>query len=497
MLLYPIFLQCRGKKGVFMLSQKHSACILAAVLLLASASGCSVKTDNTASADPLTITVWTYYNGDQLELFNKLVSEFNDTTGRSLGIIVESSSQGTVNDLETNVLASANGEVGASDMPNIFSAYADTAYTLDQMGLVMDLSDYLTKEERLAYIDNYLDEGDFSGDGNIKIFPVAKSTELLFLNDTDWRAFSDATGASYEDLSTIEGLVSTAEMYYNWTDEQTPEKNDGRALFGRDAMANYLLLGAKQLGSPIFNTENGKMSLNFDKEVMRKLWDNYYVPYVKGYFSASGRFRSDDIKTGNIIGYVGSTSSATFFPTQVSLTDSESYDITLKVLPCPKFADGENYVVQQGTGLVVTKTEDDATVKACVEFLKWFTAPEHNISFCAGSGYLPVTKEANNMDTIRKSTASLSASMDSILTVAVDSVNSNQMYTTKAFNRGNDARQILSYGLSDLAAADRQTVEERLSGGQSLEDAATEFLTDDYFEAWYQDTLKQLQAFEG
>ena len=121
------------------------------------------------------------------------------------------------------------------------------------------------------------------------------------------------------------------------------------------------------------------MSLNFDKEVMRKLWDNYYVPYIKGYFSASGRFRSDDIKTGNIIGYVGSTSSATFFPTQVSLTDSESYDIALKVLPCPKFADGENYVVQQGAGLVVTKTEDDATVKACVEFLKWFTTPEHNI----------------------------------------------------------------------------------------------------------------------
>lgn len=31
-------------------------------------------------------------------------------------------------------------------------------------------------------------------------------------------------GASYEDLSTIEGLVSTAEAYYNWTDEQTPER---------------------------------------------------------------------------------------------------------------------------------------------------------------------------------------------------------------------------------------------------------------------------------
>lgn len=480
-----------------MLSPKRSACILSAALLLTTVSGCSQKSNDSASADPVTITVWTYYNGDQLETFNKLVSEFNETVGKSSGITVESSSQGTVNDLETNVLASANGEVGASDMPNIFAAYADTAYTIDQMGLVMDLSSYLTKEERAAYIDNYLEEGDFSGDGSIKIFPVAKSTELLFLNDTDWNVFSDATGASYDDLSTVEGLVATAQQYYEWTDEQTPEKNDGHALFGRDAMANYLLLGAKQLGAPIFNVENGKMTLNFDKDVVRKLWDNYYVPYVKGYFSSSGRFRSDDIKTGNIIGYVGSTSSATFFPTQVSVEDSESHDISLKVLPCPKFADGENYAVQQGAGLVVTKTDDDATVKACVEFLKWFTAPEHNISFSVGSGYLPVTKEANDMDMIHKSDTSLSASMDSILTAAVDAVNTNQMYTTTAFDKGKDARQVLEYAMSDLAAADRVAVEEQLAGGKSLDEATAQFLSDDYFETWYQETLKKLQAFEG
>ena len=24
------------------------------------------------------------------------------------------------------------------------------------------------------------------------------------------------------------------------------------------------------------------MTLNFDKDVARKLWDNYYVPFVKG-----------------------------------------------------------------------------------------------------------------------------------------------------------------------------------------------------------------------
>ena len=159
------------------------------------------------------------------------------------------------------------------------------------MGQVVDLSDYLTDEEKDAYIDAYLKEGDFSGDGSIKIFPSAKSTELLFLNKTDWDEFADATGASEVDLETVEGLVDTAEKYYNWTDEQTEESDDGKAFFGRDAMANYMFVGAKQLGVTLFEVENGKMKLNFDKDTVRKLWDNYYVPYVKGYFSSSGRFR--------------------------------------------------------------------------------------------------------------------------------------------------------------------------------------------------------------
>lgn len=34
-------------------------------------------------------------------------------------------------------------------MPNIFSAYADTAYTLEQMGQVVDLSPYLTEKEKM------------------------------------------------------------------------------------------------------------------------------------------------------------------------------------------------------------------------------------------------------------------------------------------------------------------------------------------------------------
>ncbi len=54
---------------------------------------------------------------------------------------------------------------------------------------------------------------------------------------------------------------SNREKYYNWTDAQTEAPDDGRALFGRDAMANYLLIGAKELGCTIFDVQNGKMTL--------------------------------------------------------------------------------------------------------------------------------------------------------------------------------------------------------------------------------------------
>ena len=329
----------------------------------------------------------------------------------------------------------------------------------------------------------------------MKIFPTAKSLEVLVLNKTDWDVFAGETGAAYDDLADMEGLVETAKKYYEWTDEKTPDvPDDGKALFGRDAMANYMLIGSMQLGQEIFQVSDGKMTLHFDKEVARRLWDNYYIPYIKGYFAATGRFRSDDIKTGNIIAYVGSSSSVSFFPDTVSVSDSESYPIEMDVLPCPEF-DGGDYAVQQGAGMVVTKGEE-AEVYASVEFLKWFTADERNIKFSVDSGYLPVTKTGNDKDAIVGSGAEIKDSMLKTLNVGVDMVNSNEMYTTKAFEGGTRARNILEYSLSEKAAADREIVVDRIAQGLSMEEAAAEFELDDNFDAWYEETLQSLQAFE-
>ena len=477
--------------------------LFALLLCAAMLAGCAgqPKKDGTASLldpeKPLTITVWNYYNGQQLAAFNEIVEQFNTTQGRELGIVVESYSQGSVSDLETNVLAAARGQAGAEKIPNIFAAYVDSAYALNKMGMVADVSPYLSEEEQKLYIDSYIEEGRFAEADSIKIFPMAKSTEVFILNETDWQKFAAATGASYSDFATMEGLVATAERYYNWTDSLTPDvPDDGKAFFGRDAMANYMLIGAMQLGTELFSVSDGKMTLNFDRDTVRKLWDNYYVPFVQGYFAASGRFRSDDIKTGHIIALVGSSSGATFFPKQVIVSDTESYDIQSRVLPVPQFAGNRAYAVQQGAGMVVTKGTD-AEVYASVQFLKWMTQGEHNVTFATSSGYLPVTWEANDMDYIRAQVPELSGMMEEILTVGVETVHDNTMYTPKAFANGADARQVLEYSLQDQAKADRDAVEAAMAEGVSREEACAPYLTDAQFDAWYTQTLAKLQKLEG
>lgn len=458
--------------------------------------GCSAEDKTTDSDVPVTIQVWHYYNGDQKEAFDSLVNEFNETIGKEKGIVVDSYGQGSVTDLENNVMAAIRGDVGASEVPNIFAAYADTAYSADLMGAVVDLRDYLTEDEIALYVDGYIDEGDFAGNGEIKIFPIAKSTEVMAVNKTDWDIFAEAEGVSYEDIADLEGLAETAKRYYEWTDAQTPDIwEDGKALYGRDSMANYMLIGSMQLGVEMFSVKDGKMVLNFEEEVVRKLWDYYYVPFVKGYFAASGRFRSDDMKTGNIIAYTGSCSSASYYPDQVSISDTEQYSIEIDVLPAPQFRSAESYAVQQGAGMVVTKGTEKA-IEASMEFLKWFTEEERNIRFSVQAGYLPVKKNANEKSVILSEADEKSVNIKNTLEVAIDIVNENYMYTTKAFENGADARNVLSVAMSTCAETDRGVVEQYLASGLSLEEATEEFCSDEYFKAWFEETKERLQEWE-
>jgi multiple sugar transport system substrate-binding protein len=361
---------------------------------------------------------------------------------------------------------------------------------------VVDLNDYFTQDELSEFVGGYVSEGYFTDDHGLKILPIAKSTEILLLNETAWQPFALATGATYDDLATIEGLTAVAQQYYEWTDSLTPEPNDGQAFFGRDSMANYLLVCAMQKGVELFSVESGSLELHFYHDTVRDLWDNYYVPYIKGYFAAQERYRSADVKLGIIAAYVGSSSSATYFPEEVVLSDNECIPIEMTVLPSPQFEGGIPCAVQQGAGMVVVKSTEER-VQASVQFLKWFTQTDNNAAFSAQSGYLPVNREANSLEKLLSHMEDATIATGKVLLTAMDTVSDNRLYTPKAFENGATAREILETCMSDRAAEDRAVVVQRLAEGQTLEQAVEDFVSDAYFEAWYNATKAELEALEN
>lgn len=91
----------------------------------------------------------------------------------------------------------------------------DTAYKVDKLGLVASIDKYMSEAELDSYRDEYVSEGQIGEDGSLKIFPIAKSTELMMLNKTDWDRFAEASGATLDDLKTIEGVTKVAVLITN------------------------------------------------------------------------------------------------------------------------------------------------------------------------------------------------------------------------------------------------------------------------------------------
>lgn len=67
-------------------------------------------------------------------------------------------------------------------------------------------------------------------------------------------------------------------------------------------------------------------------------------------------------------------------------------------------------------------------------------------------------------------------------------------YTPKCFENGYATRKILEYNLSDKAVADKEAIDQAVQGGTSREEAQAPFLTEEAFEAWYQEISQALES---
>lgn len=471
---------------------KKKIVILCTLICITLLNACTSKEKYGLDADkPVTLTLWHYYNGSQKESFDNLVEEFNETEGKKYGIVIDAVAKGSIMNIADELKNSLDKKIDAPQLPNIFAAYTDTAEEMEKANQLVTLNDYMSSEDMKEYVDDYMEDGVLHEGESVKLFPIAKATEVLVINKNAWEDFQKATSADIKDFETWEGLVRLSEKYYNYS--------KGQAFFGRDAIMNYLNVGSVQLGSELFTVTKGTAKFTVDKSVMKTLWDNYYLPYVKGYFIKNGKFASDDMKTQDIIASLSSSASATFYPKEIINKEGKLQSVEYMVLPVPNFEGKKPYAITQGAGMAISKS-DETKEYASIVFLKWFTEAKRNTVFSAGSSYLPVKKEANDIEfwekTVAEKNVDVSPLLKNTIKTSIHTVNTSALYSQKQFTNSYEIRNYLESTLIEKAKKDQEAVRQAIKDGKSREDALRPYIRDDNFDNWFEEISEGVARIE-
>ena len=357
--------------------------LFAVLLTLTLLAGCLVGCSDDSPLDPkdpVTLTMWHNYGGDMQQTMDYLIDKFNSTVGKEQGIVIDVTAISSSSELNKSLTMIVNNDPGAPAMPDIFTGYPKVAIQFREKGMLANLDEYFTAEELSAYVEAFVEEGRLA-DGGLYVFPVAKSTEVLYINRTLFDRFAAATGATWDMLSTFEGIAQLSEMYY--------EYSGGKQFYAADSWFNFAEVGMAQLGDSIFEGE----ALSLDGDTYAHIFETVYAPAVEGGIAVYDGYSSDLSKTGDLVCSTGSSAGILFYGDTITYSDGTVENVEYDILPYPVFENGTKTALQRGGGLMVAKTDEKKEYAASV-FIKWLTAAEQNMSFVANTGYLPVTKQA-------------------------------------------------------------------------------------------------------
>ena len=431
--------------------KKTMALILTVIFSLAAITGCSdskLKKD-----DPVTLTMWHVYGEQADSPMNRLVDEFNETVGKEKGIIIDVTMMSNAVEIGNKLLESQKGSVGAVPMPDLFSGHKGNAAELGVENLI-DWKDYFTDEELKNYIPEFISDGTI--DDKLPVFPVSKSTHLLFISGSLFDRFSADTGITYDDLDTWDGFFDAAQKYYEWS--------GGKPFCALDYPLRSMELNAMEKGADNFYTSDGWY--DFDNEIFHECWNEFSSALAKGYVVMSDLYSNTQVMTGEVAAGIGSSASILYYNDTITYPNNISEPMNLQVMPIPKAKGKDLIVTQAGVGLCAYKTTDQKA-EAAAEFVRWLTDSDRNLKFCADTGYMPVNKgsfeKINNFSFKNEAYKNLYAALDYINknAVAVSEPSFNGYYN-KVHTFYDDLRQA------------QKTMPERYRNGESADTLTAE-----------------------
>lgn len=155
---------------------KISCAVLSTAIMVGCFVGCG--RGNTADANVTEVEIWSNFANSKTT-FNRLVQEFNDTTGKEKGIkIIYEVKEGDLN--KTLELAEASGKT-----PDIASSYSKSKAT---DGIILPLNDFEGADEFLKRYEHLHKTGWGSVDGKSYVVPFSSTTFGLIYNKDMFKA---------------------------------------------------------------------------------------------------------------------------------------------------------------------------------------------------------------------------------------------------------------------------------------------------------------------
>ncbi len=356
--------------------KKTTMLILIAFLAMACFSGCEQK-----PKEPVALTMWHVYGQQASSPMDELVDEFNATVGQEKGIVINVTANSNAVAIGSALLDAQAKKTGAKEMPDLFFCHPDNALALGTEHLV-DWQDHFKKDALSAYREEFLAEGMVND--HLAVFPVSKSTYMLFINGSMFDRFSAETGVKLKDLSTWDGFFAAAEKFHTWS--------GGKSFCAMDYMLRAVELSVLSK-NPKENLYTKDGWYDFNNDALKNEWNRFSNALVKGHIRVSDLYSNTQVMTGETLCGLGSSAAILYYNDNVTYANNTSEPMNLKVLPLPMNKGKQPLDTQAGVGLCAYKTTDEKAEAAAV-FAKWLTESERNLKFATSTGYMPVTKEA-------------------------------------------------------------------------------------------------------
>ncbi|MCD4708124.1 MAG: ABC transporter substrate-binding protein [Candidatus Sabulitectum sp.] len=343
------------------------------------AAACGRETDS--ESGPVQVVFWHAMGGplgDVLE--DTLIAEFNSLHE---DIEIVPVCMGNYSALSQKIMAGvmADSPPGMAQAYETWTAQLIRGGALVPLDSLMDADPSYTDEMWNDFFPVFQENNTF--DGKVYSFPFNKSVPLIYYNVELFDSLGVSPAATWEEQRELLQILT----HDGNNDGDLFDEGDRSGTAFGTSVWNFECLLA-QAGGSLLNFDSTETAFNSPQgiEALEYMTALLYVDSTA--YLTSGYDHQKAFANGRVGQVQGSVTSLAFMICDMERrAESGLSTFTIGTAPLP--AGREQAVYIAGTNVILFENEDPRVVEAGWEFIKWFTQPDIQARWFAGSGYLP------------------------------------------------------------------------------------------------------------